>query len=53
MPHVIVVGSSFAGLWAALGATRRLDELGLPAGSVDITVLSAKPFHPSPVGDVV
>ncbi len=45
MTDVIVVGSGFAGLWAALGAARRLDELGVPAGAVDITVLSAKPFH--------
>ena len=45
MTAVIVVGSGFAGLWAALGAARRLDELGVPAGSVDVTVLSAKPFH--------
>ena len=42
---MVVVGSGFAGLWAALGAARRLDELGVPAGAVDITVLSAKPFH--------
>jgi NADH:ubiquinone reductase (H+-translocating) len=42
---VVVIGSGFAGLWAALGAARRLDELGVPAGSVDVTVLSAKPFH--------
>ena len=40
-----VIGSGFAGLWAALGAARRLDELGVPAGTVGITVLSAKPFH--------
>jgi len=42
---VVVIGSGFAGLWAALGAARRLDELAVPAGSVDITVVSAKPFH--------
>jgi NADH:ubiquinone reductase (H+-translocating) len=42
---VLVVGSGFAGLWAALGAARRLDELAVPAGTVDITVLSATPFH--------
>ena len=45
MTAVIVVGSGFAGLWAALGAARRLDELAVPAGTVDITVLSDKPFH--------
>lgn len=42
---MVVIGSGFAGLWAALGAARRLDELGVPPGSVDITVLSARPFH--------
>jgi NADH:ubiquinone reductase (H+-translocating) len=42
---VVVIGSGFAGLWAALGAARRLDELAVPVGAVDITVLSAKPFH--------
>ena len=29
---VVVIGSGFAGLWAALGAARRLDELGVPGG---------------------
>jgi len=42
---VVVIGSGFAGLWAALGAARRLDELGVLPGTVDITVLSARPFH--------
>jgi NADH:ubiquinone reductase (H+-translocating) len=42
---VLVIGSGFAGLWAALGAARRLDELGVPVGTIDITVLSPKPFH--------
>jgi NADH:ubiquinone reductase (H+-translocating) len=45
LTDVIVIGSGFAGLWAALGAARRLDELAVPAGTVDIAVLSAKPFH--------
>jgi len=42
---VVIIGSGFAGLWAALGAARRLDELAVPAGTVDITVVSDKPFH--------
>ena len=42
---MVVIGSGFAGLWAALGAARRLDQLAVPAGTVDITVLSPKPFH--------
>jgi NADH dehydrogenase len=43
--EIVVIGSGFAGLWAALGAARRLDELAVPAGSVGITVLSRNPFH--------
>ena len=43
--RVLVLGSGFAGLWAALGAARRLDELGAAPGAVDITVISSQPFH--------
>lgn len=45
MTAVLVVGSGFAGLWAALAAGGRLDELAVPEGTVDITVLSPRPFH--------
>ncbi len=45
MSDVIVIGSGFAGLWAALGAARRLDELAVPTGRVTITMLSAAPYH--------
>ena len=43
--RVLVLGSGFAGLWAALGAARRLDELGVPQDTVDVTVISSQPFH--------
>jgi len=43
--RVLVLGSGFAGLWSALGAARRLDELGGAAGAVDVTVVSSRPFH--------
>ncbi|MGE2692034.1 NAD(P)/FAD-dependent oxidoreductase [Mycolicibacterium pulveris] len=43
--RVLVLGSGFAGLWAALGAARRLDELAVPRDAVDVTVVSARPFH--------
>ncbi|MGH3678208.1 MAG: NAD(P)/FAD-dependent oxidoreductase [Mycobacterium sp.] len=43
--RVLVLGSGFAGLWAALGAARRLDELGVRQGAVDVTVISSQPFH--------
>ena len=45
MSEVLVLGSGFAGLWAALGAARRLDELGAADGDVKITVLSSQPYH--------
>ncbi|MCT7662073.1 NAD(P)/FAD-dependent oxidoreductase [Mycobacterium deserti] len=43
MSDVVVLGSGFAGLWAALGAARRIDELG--AAEVNITVISSQPYH--------
>ena len=43
--RVLVLGSGFAGLWAALGAARRLDELGSAPGAVEITVISSQPYH--------
>src|SRR6267154_1780651 len=53
MSDVVVLGSGFAGLWAALGAARRLDELGVAHGGVKITVLSSQPYHDIPVRDVL
>lgn len=41
---VVVLGSGFAGLWAALGAARRIDELGA-TGAVDVAVVSSLPYH--------
>jgi NADH dehydrogenase len=43
--RVLVLGSGFAGLWAALGAARRLDELGVSQAAVDVAVVSRQPFH--------
>jgi NADH:ubiquinone reductase (H+-translocating) len=45
MNEVLVLGSGFAGLWAALGAARRLEELGAADGDVKVTVLSSQPYH--------
>ena len=45
MSEVVVLGSGFAGLWAALGAARRLDDLGAAHGDVTITVISSQPYH--------
>lgn len=40
--RVLVVGSGCAGLWAALGAARRLDKLKVTGA--DVTVVSM-PYH--------
>src|SRR5262245_29117680 len=45
MSAVLVLGSGFAGLWAALGAARRLDELDAAPEDVSITVISSLPYH--------
>ncbi|MDV3123583.1 NAD(P)/FAD-dependent oxidoreductase [Mycobacterium sp. 21AC1] len=42
---ILVLGAGFAGLWTALGAARRLDELGAEEGAVTVTVISSHPFH--------
>jgi NADH dehydrogenase len=43
--RVLVLGSGFAGLWAALGAARRLDELSVSLDTVEIAVVSSQPYH--------
>jgi NADH:ubiquinone reductase (H+-translocating) len=45
MAEVVVLGSGFAGLWAALGAARRIEELGVITGEVTVTVISALRYH--------
>ncbi|OBB14479.1 NADH dehydrogenase [Mycolicibacterium setense] len=45
MGRVLIIGSGFAGLWAALAAARRVDEIGSAEAPVEITVISDRPFH--------
>ncbi len=48
MSDVVIIGSGFAGLWAALGAARRLAENAESSSATDtvqITMVSAQPFH--------
>jgi NADH dehydrogenase len=45
MREVVVIGAGFAGLWAALGAARRLAALPGHTDRVNITVISPQPFH--------
>lgn len=44
MRRIIVVGSGFAGLWAAIGAARKRAELGCE-GEIEILVLTRQPCH--------
>ncbi|MGC2221610.1 MAG: FAD-dependent oxidoreductase [Methylocella sp.] len=43
MPRILVLGAGFAGLWSAVAAARRLDELG--AGDVEILVVNRTAWH--------
>lgn len=44
MARIVVLGAGFAGLWAAIGAARKRDEIG--AGrDVEICVIDRNPYH--------
>jgi NADH dehydrogenase len=43
--QILVLGGGFAGLWSAVGAARKLDELGESAGAVEVTLVNRDPFH--------
>ncbi|HEX2885389.1 NAD(P)/FAD-dependent oxidoreductase [Vineibacter terrae] len=40
MTRVLIIGSGFAGMWAALGAARARRDLGAAASSIDIDVVA-------------
>jgi NADH dehydrogenase len=44
MARILVLGAGFAGLWAAIGAARKLDEIGR-AAEVEILVVDRNPYH--------
>lgn len=41
VPHILIIGGGFAGLWAALAARRELEET---AAAADISLLSKDPY---------
>src|SRR5262245_47848306 len=45
MVRILVLGGGFAGLWAAVGAARKLDEIGSLPGEVEILVVDRNPYH--------
>jgi NADH:ubiquinone reductase (H+-translocating) len=43
--RILVLGGGFAGLWSAVGAARKLDELGQGPNAVDVTLVNRDAFH--------
>jgi NADH:ubiquinone reductase (H+-translocating) len=43
--QIVVLGAGFAGLWSAIGAARKLDELGIGPDRVAVTVVDRSAFH--------
>ena len=41
MPRILVLGAGFAGLWAAIGAARKREEIGAKADDTEILVIDA------------
>jgi NADH:ubiquinone reductase (H+-translocating) len=45
MQRILVLGAGFAGLWSAIGAARRLDELGIGPERVEVLVVNRTAWH--------
>ena len=45
MKRIVVLGGGFAGLWSAIGAARKLDELGVPSDEIEVVLLDRTDWH--------
>jgi NADH:ubiquinone reductase (H+-translocating) len=45
MARIVVLGAGFAGLWAAIGAARKREEIGASGGDIEIRVIDRNPYH--------
>ena len=43
--RILVLGGGFAGLWSAVGAARKLDELGYGPNTAEVTLVNRDAFH--------
>lgn len=43
--QIVVLGGGFAGLWSALGAARKLDELGHGPDAAEVTLVNRDGYH--------
>jgi len=45
MARILILGAGFAGLWAAIGAARKLDELQASPAAAEILVVDRNAYH--------
>ena len=45
MQRILILGAGFAGLWSAIGAARRRDELGIDPARLEILVIDQNTWH--------
>ena len=45
MQRILVLGGGFAGLWAAAGAARKREELGLGTNTIEIVLVDRSDYH--------
>jgi NADH dehydrogenase len=43
--RILVLGGGFAGLWSAVGAARKLDQLGVGSNEIAITLVNRDAYH--------
>ena len=43
--RILVLGGGFAGLWSAVGAVRKLDELGYGPDAVEVMLVNRDGYH--------
>lgn len=45
MKRIVVLGGGFAGLWSAVGAARKLDELGIQSDRIEVVLVDRTDWH--------
>ncbi|MCA1473274.1 FAD-dependent oxidoreductase [Bradyrhizobium sp. IC3195] len=45
MARIVVLGAGFAGLWAAIGAARKREEIGASDRDIEIRLVDRNPYH--------
>jgi hypothetical protein len=48
--RILVLGGGFAGLWSAVGAVRKLDELGYGPDAVEVMLVNRDGYHNMSIG---